>query len=53
MGRPTQDREHIRQLADWRRIHTCYDRCAYTFMSLIRVATAVILRLMSMGLEPN
>jgi transposase len=30
------------RLKDWRRIHTRYDRCAYTFMSAISIAAAVI-----------
>ncbi len=27
---------------DWRRIHTCYDRCVHTFMSAICIATTCI-----------
>lgn len=30
------------RLKDWRRIHTRYDRCAHTFMSVICIAAAVI-----------
>jgi transposase len=30
------------RLKDWRRIHTRYDRCAYTFMSAISLAAIVI-----------
>lgn len=30
------------KLKDWRRIHTCYDRCAHTFMSAIYIAATVI-----------
>ena len=30
------------RLRDWRRIHTCYDRCARTFMSTICIAETVI-----------
>ena len=30
------------RLKDWRRIHTCYDRCAHTFMSAICIAATVI-----------
>lgn len=26
----------------WRRIHTCYDRCAQTFMSAICIAATII-----------
>lgn len=29
-------------LKHWRRIHTCYDRCAHTFMSAICIAATVI-----------
>ena len=30
------------KIKDWRRIHTCYDRCAHTFMSAICIAATVI-----------
>ena len=30
------------RLKDWRRIHTRYDRCAHTFMSVIYIAATVI-----------
>ncbi len=30
------------RLKDWRRIHTRYDRCAHTFMSVICIAATVI-----------
>jgi transposase len=30
------------RLKDWRRLHTCYDRCAHTFMSAIALAATVI-----------
>ena len=30
------------RLKDWRRIHTRYDRCAYTFMSAICIAATFI-----------
>ena len=30
------------RLKDWRRIHTCYDRCAHTLMFTIRVAATMI-----------
>lgn len=30
------------KLKDWRRIHTRYDRCAHTFMSVICIAATVI-----------
>jgi hypothetical protein len=31
--------------ADWRRIHTRYDRCAHTFFSAIVITATFILRL--------
>jgi transposase len=30
------------RLRDWRRIHTRYDRCAHTFMSVICIAAIVV-----------
>jgi transposase len=30
------------RLKDWRRLHTCYDRCAHTFVSAIFLAAVVI-----------
>lgn len=30
------------KLKDWRRPHTCYDRCAHTFISAICIAATVI-----------
>jgi transposase len=30
------------RLKDWRRIHTCYDRCTHTFMSASSIAATVI-----------
>ena len=30
------------KLKDWRRIHTRYDRCAHTFMSVICIAATII-----------
>jgi transposase len=32
----------VGRLKDWRRIHTCYDRCAHTFMSTNSIAATVI-----------
>lgn len=32
----------IGRLKDWRRIHTRYDHCAHTFMSVICIAATVI-----------
>lgn len=29
------------KLKNWRRVHTCYDRCAHTFFSAIGVAATV------------
>jgi transposase len=41
------------KLKDWRRIATCYDRCAHTFFSAICIAATVIFWLRSMSPEPN
>ncbi len=39
---PQPHRDHVRQLKDWRRIATRYDRCAKTFLSAVALAATVM-----------